>query len=306
MATTEPIPTSSLTQPPLNATFMGVVIGAAEHYGTGLSAAEYFAESGFAYAVNIHPVICPSGPYVWNHEPILDALRQLGIDGERVGSGYDSQTRAAREAIEATVQAGFGEAVVSMEGLEHQLIVDSNSERMTFAMPWGNEAESCMKEMVCEDWRSVKEPPPFGFYRFDACDVAPKETRIRLAIDTALAAYESPSKFETEDYKYGLNAYGQWIDALKVESEDTHGQWWNCVVWSECRHFASEYFRDLSIDAKDQTDELANLFQQSSDLLMQASAHELLNDQKSALIQEVEAIETRIPALLREIRSKLS
>ena len=83
MATTEPLEYASLSQPPLNASFLGVVKDTAQHYVTGFSTTEYFAESGFAYAVNIHPEICPSGPYCWNHQPILESLRHVGIVGSR-------------------------------------------------------------------------------------------------------------------------------------------------------------------------------------------------------------------------------
>ena len=306
MASTEPIASSSLFQPPLNTSFMGVVIGVAQHFGTGLSTAEYFAEGGFAFAVNIHPEICPSGPYCWDHEPVLDCLRQLGIDGKLIASTAEDGTREAREEIEAQVTAGFNEAIVSMMGLDHQLIVNCDAEKMEFALPWGTDPGSCMESLKYDDWRDQKKPPPFGFYRFDSCEVAPKEARVQQSLDIAIQMFESPSKFEIEDDKFGPNSYELWIEALEKGLGDLHGQWWNATVWCECRYFAFEYFREWPFGSNSQTEELAELFKKSSDLLREASSQDLGNEAKVRLIREVQETEGLVPPLLRELSSTLA
>lgn len=306
MARSEPIVELTLSQPSLNATFMGVILGTAQHFNTGLTGAEYYAESGYAFAVNIHPDLCPSGPYCWNHVPILNALRQLGIDGGRLEFDAFANTFEDRCAIAERVQAGFKQGVVSMEGLEHQLIVECDSENMTFAMPWTEAIDSCMRELSWETWCSQKEPPPFGFYRFSASDVAPKEQRVLQAIKVALAVYDSPSEFEIEDYKFGPNAYAQWCDALQNPESDKHGQWWNCTVWSECRRFAAEYYHAWPLGPNVHASQLASIFKQSSDLMLKASPHDLSNEKKIDLIRQVETLEKQVPTLLRSLESDIA
>ena len=306
MARSEPISELTLSQPPLNATFMGVILGTGQHFDTGLNVSEYYAESGFAYAVNIHPELCPSGPYCWNHVPILDAMRHLGIDGGRLEFDAFANTREDRIAIAEKVQEGFKEGVVSMEGLEHQLIVECDTDNMTFAMPWDNAVDSCLKELSWEAWVNHHEPPPFGFYRFSTSEIAPKDQRIRQAIKVALTIYESPVTFETEDYKFGPNAFNQWCHGLENKEADKHGHWWNCMVWSECRHFAAEYFRDWPLGSNDHASQLASIFKQSSDLLEKASPHDLSNEQKIDFIRQIETLEKQVPLLLRSLESDIS
>ena len=306
MARSEPISESTLSQPPLNATFMGVILGTAQHFETGLTVSEYYAESGFAYAVNIHPELCPSGPYCWNHVPILDALRNLGINGGRLDFDAFANTREDRSAIAEKVQEGFKEGVVSMEGLEHQLIVECDRDNMTFAMPWDEAIDSCMKDLSWEAWRNQHEPPPFGFYRFSESEVAPKEERVRQAVKVAQSVYDSPSTFEIEDYKFGPTAFDQWCKALQNPESDKHGQWWNCTVWSECRHFAAEYYRDWPLGSNDHASQLASIFKQSSDLMQKVSPHDLSNEQKIDLIRQIDTLEKQVPSLLHSLESDIS
>ena len=306
MARSEPIVNASLSQPPLNATFMGVVLGTGQYFNTGLTVSEYFAESGFAYAVNIHPELCPSGPYCWNHLPVLDALRHLGIDGGRLEFDAFTNTQEDRRVIAEKVQEGFVEGVVSMEGLEHQLIIECDAENMRFAMPWDNAVESCMKDLSWEAWINQQEPPPFGFYRFAQHEVAPKEERVLQAVKIARSVYDSPATFEIEDYKFGPNAYEQWCGALQNPASDKHGQWWNCTVWSECRHFAAEYYRDWPLGSNDHASQLASIFKQSSDLVQKASPHDLSNEQKIDLIRQIDTLEKQVPSLLQSLESEIS
>ena len=193
-----------------------------------------------------------------------------------------------------------------MVGLEHQLVVDCSDEGMEFALPWGHQGGACMKTLRYEDWRSQNEPPPFGFYRFDLCDSSPKEVRVRQALKNAIRMYETPSDFAIEDYKFGLGSYDQWLTALNKEVSDSHGQWWNCVAWCECRYFASEYFREWPLGPTNQTEELAKLFKSVSDLFRDASEHKLSNPRKTKLTKEAYEAEKLIPSLLREVASEFA
>ncbi|MYF28707.1 MAG: hypothetical protein F4169_07555, partial [Gammaproteobacteria bacterium] len=75
----------NLTQPPYDTSLVGVVKGALDYYGIDTAPAETFVLSGHAFVINIHPELCPSGPYCWNQERFRDLLPNLGIRMEQLG-----------------------------------------------------------------------------------------------------------------------------------------------------------------------------------------------------------------------------
>ena len=305
MATRPTLEKSTLTQPPLNTSFMGVVVGAAKHFGSKLSTMEFFVESGFAFALNIHPGICPSGPYYWNHESVFDSLQQLGLTITRITPPEIPRTRESRLAIESQVRSGFEDAVVSMEGLDHQLVVNCDEDGFEFAMPWGPDAEACLPKISYADWRELESPPIFGFYRIEPCETSIEENRVRNALKNAIDMYENNATLAFDGYEFGLSAYNKWISTLKSGDFDQQGQWWNCMVWGECRFFAMEYFRNWPLPHTSETAELASHFGRISQSISDASKHDLDTQEKLNLLQDAFDVESRVPELLHKIASNL-
>ena len=44
----------------------------------------------------------------------------------------------------------------------------------------------------------------------------------------------------------GPDAYANWIAAIDAGHGDDHGNWWNGMVWAECREQAGDYFQSLA------------------------------------------------------------
>ncbi len=295
----------TLEQPPFNATFMGVVVGAAKHFDSTVSVAEFYCESGFAFALNIHSeIMCPSGPYCWNHAPVLERLKLLGLHGTYVGSDSDGDERERRISIEQLARKASDEAVASMEGLEHQLITSNDETSFNLAMPWGDDAPSCLPELSYESWRN-QSANAFGFYRFDPCDDSVKRQRMLAGLECALEMYESPSAFQQDGYQFGLSAYDAWQNALDSDSYDKHGHWWNAMVWSECRNVASKYFQDWPGPSEECAQLLSNSFSKVGELMQTASPHELDRSKKKELIREAAECESTLPHLIRELAEPL-
>lgn len=289
-----------IAQPPFNATFMGVAVGAANHYGSSLAPMELYCESGFAFALNIAPDLCPSGPYCWNHESVLKNLRQLGLNFKYLPLGKNASNRnnIVEDAMNAT-----REAVLSVESLEHQLVARMNQEEFELAMPWGPDADACIHRVAIADLPK-DEPPIFGFYRIDKGDLASKRQRVLQGLECALEMHTNSAEFQSEGYRFGLSAYEVWSDALQANEFNGHGHWWNSQVWSECRSVASQYFSNWEFGDCKETRSLAKSFSEVSDFLSKAAPHELGNMEKAALVQEAAAVEAGTPALLRDLISK--
>lgn len=280
---------------------MGVVVGAANHYGLSFVPRDFYCESGFAYALNVAPDLCPSGPYCWNHMHVLENLLLLGLRMTHISLGYSSDPNndVAEEAARAAK-----ESLLSVEALEHQLVSNSDEMGLELSLPWGPDGDACLRRVEFEDLRK-KDPPIFGFYRIDSCDSAAKPVRVLRGLECALRMYEAAADFQTDGYRFGLAGFEVWADALRSGEFNTQGNWWNAQVWSECRHVASEYFNNWESRQYDETSSLAQQFSEVSSLLSKAGDQELDNDKKRSLVQQAGEIESHTPDLIRSLVEKI-
>jgi hypothetical protein len=91
---------TQLIQPPSNTSMMGVLKGAADYHGLGLSEPMIYGMSGHAFLLNIHPQLCPSGPYCWKRENADPLIRNMGLEMTNLGyfgAEADDETRAGVE-----------------------------------------------------------------------------------------------------------------------------------------------------------------------------------------------------------------
>ena len=289
-------------QPPYNATFMGVVVGAANHYGTNFEPTEYYCESGFAYALNIAPELCPSGPYCWNHQSVVGNLRRLGLSMTHT---YLGDSSPSSNDVVGQASSAAREALLSIEGLEHQLVSHSDERGLDLSLPWGPDSAACLNRVDYEDLRR-QELQVFGFYRIDSCDSAEKRIRVLQGLESALRMYREPSNFEMDGYRFGLGGLESWADALSSNEFDLHGNWWNAQVWSECRHVASEYFSNWEFIECEETNQLAQKYSVVANLLSKAGEKELDNESKRTLVLQATEVEASIPSVLRDLVERIN
>lgn len=219
----------------------------------------------------------------------------------RISLGYSSDPQNSI-AIEA--ERAARESVLSVEALEHQLVSKSDKKGLELSLPWGPEGDACLKRVEFEDLKK-KDPPIFGFYRIDRCDSATKPGRVLRGLECALRMYEAAADFQTDGYRFGLSGFEVWADALRSNEFNSHGNWWNAQVWSECRHVASEYFNNWELQECDETSSLAQQFSEVSSLLSKAGDQELDNDKKRSLVQQAGEIESHTPDLIRSLVEKI-
>ncbi len=305
METSDAMRHEELTQPPFNATFVGAVVGAARHYASSISASDFFCESGFAFAINIHPETCPSAPYCWNHANVLECLRNLGISATHIPLQYPDGKTASASNVEEQARRAASEAILSVEGLDHQLVTDCDDEQFNLALPWGPDVPSCMTSVRYKDLYG-DNPPVFGFYRFDQCDSVSKQSRILEGLNCALRMYQQPSEFQMDGYVFGVSAYKNWITALESGNYEKQGHWWNAMVWAECRSHAAEYFKNWPHGPSNEIIKLATLFSQISELLTQSSDNQLEDTDKARLISQASELEQRVAPLLQKVVEKLA
>ena len=235
-----------LAQPPLDTSMLGVVQGAMRHFGVESTEAEAFFLSGHAFVINIHDELCPSGPYVWNWDGFFELLPNAGIRMAHLASLMPGASASERAQAEAQVREAMAQgAVCSLVNLDHQLILGHDEEGFVLAQPWSPNVDSTPGRLTYGTWTEFETGPPVTFFRLDACDV-PCEQPLEEALAYAVDLWEHPGRHTHEPYAVGDGAYEKWLAALDRGPEDEHGNWWNAVVWAECRQHAAEQFAAIA------------------------------------------------------------
>ena len=132
----------------------------------------------------------------------------------------------------------------------------------------------------------------------------------RDALSFALELYRTPERHEVECYRIGYGGYENWMDCIRRGMGGSHGDWWNAMVWKECRWFAAEFFKELGElagDAEKQCERLAQTYTAIFGALKEAGGREApdadrLRALSEALKGEREA-EAGIEALLFSLDS---
>ena len=235
-----------LQQAPYSTSMMGVVKGALDYYGIQCTAGAAFVLSGHAFVINIHEALCPSGPYCWSFDRFFSLLRNLGIEVQALGTLMPDADPGEKARLEARLRDELDRgAVCSLLNLDNQLLTGYDDNGFDMAEPWCGNVASTPPRLSFGTWREYRAGPPLTFFKFAPCQAA-SDSPICDALDFALDLWERPEHFAAPDYGLGARAYGNWIGAIDAGHGSDHGNWWNGVVWGECRERATDYFQELA------------------------------------------------------------
>ena len=235
------MPTLSLHQPPHNTSLMGVVEGAARHFGLDHGTPWLYGASGHAFLINVHEQLCPSSPYVWRADGFTTLLGNLGL--RMVDHGYvDTNTNAAargevEQAVRAALDAGHPASVCNMD---HQLIAGYDDTGFLLTQPWGPEVPVTPPHLSFGTWAEMGDEIHMNFFTWEP--IAPAE-ELKAVLDSfayAVDLHRGPDRYSFPAYGIGPDAFASWQAAL-AEHGTSHGAWWNATVWTECRTMAARY-----------------------------------------------------------------
>lgn len=230
---------------PFNSTLMGVVKAVSDYYRNGFSPAMIYGGSGHAFLMNIHETLCPSGIYCWNREPFYGTLFNLGIDMVDEGFFSDDSPYEERVRMESYLRDRLDRGhPCGLVNMEFQLILGYDESGFEISQPWDSDYPP--GRLTFSNWSEFGDSVHVNFFTFNKAKPSPEEKIIVDSLNFAKDLYEHPSSHTDRPYSTGNTAYDIWINAIREGTTDEHGNWWNGKVWSECRWFASEYFREIS------------------------------------------------------------
>ena len=301
---------AGLEQPPYDTSLMGVVKGALDHFGMDHTSAEAFVMSGHAFVINIHEELCPSAPYVWNYETFMRLVANLGLDMETIGTLLPATCTAdEKAALECQVREALDAgAVCSLLNFDNQLILGYDDEGFIAAQPWSAAVDSTPPRLTFGTWDEYQNGPPLTFFRFTRAEGLAKAS-VNGALDFAGEVWGNSPRYVEERYGLGAAAYANWLAAIDAGHADEHGNWWNAVVWAECREHAGDYFQGIAASEfpgaidRQCARLLAVDYRALSRLLYRASDKTATAEQKHQLVSKARDLESRCVERIAEIRA---
>jgi hypothetical protein len=280
---------------------MGVVKGAADYVGLEHSPAWVYGASGHAFLINVHDRICPSGPYCWKYDGFYPLVRNLGLEMTELGFFHSGSGQAERRAVELKLIAALDQGLpASVLNLENQLVCGYDEKGLLLAQPWGQSCGPTPAGLTFGTWPEFGDEVHVSFFTFRRVEPAPATAAIRDSLRYALDLFRNPDRYQLDRHAVGLAAYDNWTRAAAEHGAD-HGNWWNAVVWSECRKMAAAYFTEiagkypaLAAAAR----ELSAAYQELAELLGQIADKQLPTRAKTGRIRDARVREKAALALL--------
>ncbi|MEO0079604.1 MAG: hypothetical protein ABIK44_02870 [candidate division WOR-3 bacterium] len=219
--------------------------------------------SGYAFVVNIHPELCPSGPTGFDWGMLVEGTQALGLEVELVGEEHDE------ESDDLALVSNLFEQVREEIDAGRPCVVWGATSAPEFAVVYGYREEnylvrsfrSAVGKSKGEGWRplgpdqSPEEPVPFNKLRAPGC-VAAFMFRDRIDTDAVKAERAAVSRavqllrghhpcFDPA-YRQGAQAFTAWAESLENNRAQPFGNAYNTVCYWELQMFASGFCRRLA------------------------------------------------------------
>ena len=232
---------------PMWVTHLGCVNGCIDYLDLDVSDAWLFGATGHAFIINIHEVVCPSGPTAWNTEMLFKLGENIGystggIFGTKTDSDFAEKKKEAWNSTKSALDAGLPCYGWELDIPEYYVIYGYDDDGYHFSGPGPGD----------HDYRDHKPWNELGeteigvleIYGVDKGQPADDSKTIKDALSFVLEHSKSPEKWIVPKYKAGLAGYDSWIDALETGKADGFGMAYNSVVWCECRAFAVQFLKE--------------------------------------------------------------
>ncbi len=222
---------------------LGCHLGCIDYLGLDISRAWVFGGTGHAFAINIHEVLCPSGPTAWKTDTVDRLAGNLGYIAEGVTGHKSHRDFEAKQKIAWALVTGCIDTDVPCYGWELQapewyVVTGYDDDGYYYSGPGADESRMPLPWDRLADtgigWLSMRCVLP--------CMPSTDEEVLSEAIDFALD--HAAGEYCHENYVAGPEAFDLWADALETGSADRFGQGYNGECWRECREMAVAFLRE--------------------------------------------------------------
>ena len=238
---------------PMWVSHLGCIKGCIEYLNMEVTDAWLFGATGHAFIINMHEVVCPSGPTAWCTEELFELGKNVGyvIDGICTFKSQEDFAEKQRLAWENTKQA-IDEGIPcygwELEIPEFYVVYGYDDKGYYFSGP------RCDAGKGPKPWKELGETGigVLEMYRVKAGTPSDDVTAITDAFGFVLEHCKSPEKWIFPKYKAGLAGFDVWGHALEMDRADSFGMAYNAAVWTECRDFAVLFLKEAKARVADE------------------------------------------------------
>jgi len=245
----------SLAYAPAWVSHMGCLIGCARHLGLTASDSWIYGATGHAFAINIRPDSCPSGPTAWDTAPLHKLGRNAGYTPQGVFAlktqpDFKERQRQAYDHVRAAIDRGRPCYGWELDIAEYYLIDGYDEAGYHHRGPTSPDGAGP------KPWQSLgtTEIGVLEVYSIHPGTPAPPEKTLREAIDFALE--HAKGTYAHPGYTAGPQAYAIWAEGIGDASASAAGVAYNAHCWHECRDHAALFLREAKALLPDQAEPL--------------------------------------------------
>ena len=224
---------------------LGCVKGCLDYLGMDVSDGWLYGATGHAFIINVHDVVCPSGPTAWNTEMLRKLGRNVGyesrgLSAERGDADFEQKRKLIWENTKLALDNGLPTYGWELAIPEYYVIYGYDDVGYYYSGP------GCCDGAGPKPWEELgaSDIGVLEMYSILKGEAADDRTTVKEALAFALAFAESPGKWVWPKYKAGLAGFDKWAKALEDGTAHGLGAPYNAAVWHECREFAVEFLKE--------------------------------------------------------------
>jgi len=238
------------------------------------------------------PFLLPQQEHVWLH----------GIPGihpaksDQVGFFNADNKIEERLRVEKLIRDHLDKGhPCSLLNMENQMIQGYEEDHFITSSSCPTDWDPPPRTLTFGSWKEFGELYHCNFFTYRKTGGFDREKIIRHSLRYALELYLVPSKHTNEPYAGGIQAYDQWIGAIEDGYGKGSGNWWNAMVWGECRARAAAYMDEIGEDLGETVQELTTNLSEGYRMIAQnlefVADKKLMDSRKIEFLKEIKEIE---------------
>jgi hypothetical protein len=221
---------------------LGCIKGCLDYLGLDVSDAWLFGATGHAFVINVHEVVCPSGPTAWNTEMLFKLGKNIGYEidgvfGMKSADDFAEKQKLAWEHAKSAIDQGLPCYGWELDIPEYYVVYGYDDAGYYFSGP------GCDEGKGPKPWQEL-EIGIIEMYSVRVGQAADDVQTVKEALAFALEHATGPARWIFHKYKAGLDGYNAWIRALEGGTADGFGMAYNTAVWTECRGYAVLFLQE--------------------------------------------------------------
>ena len=250
---------------PAYITQLGCIQAGLKHLKMDVDDAWLFGATGYAFVINIHDELCPSGPTAWNTHRVEQLGKNLGytldsIIAMKQQPGFAQQQKLAFAKVKTAIDNGLPCYGWELDVPEFYVINGYDDTGYHFInfdgsqkgpKPWQTLGDTEIQVLNVSVIKPHKTEKPIT-----------DRIVVKQAIEFALDHATNSEKYLFQpSYHTGLDAFDTWIawfGKAKWDESVLMGLAYNAACWSECRTHAVEFLKQAKARINDKA--LAPLF----------------------------------------------